>query len=64
LANETNLAMTKSINEISHVMGKKTIAKGIENKPTFDKLKEIGIDYAQGYYIGRPSPLDRLLLVN
>jgi diguanylate cyclase (GGDEF)-like protein/PAS domain S-box-containing protein len=64
LVNETNLAMTKSINEISHVMGKKTIAKGIENKPTFDKLKEIGIDYAQGYYIGRPSPLDRLLLVN
>jgi diguanylate cyclase (GGDEF)-like protein/PAS domain S-box-containing protein len=63
LANEINLAMAKSIIEISHVMGKKTIAKGIENKSTLDKMKVIGIDYAQGYYLGRPQPLNRLLLV-
>ena len=49
--------MVRSINEIGHVMGKKTIAEFVENKQTLSALKRLGVDYAQGYYIGKPIPL-------
>ena len=38
-------------------MGIKTIAKAVENTATLDLLKAIGVDYAQGYALGRPRPL-------
>ena len=60
LDDEVDLAMVKSINEVGHVMNKKTIAEFVENKQIFDLLKSLGIDYAQGYAIGRPVPLDEL----
>ena len=50
-------AMVRSINEIAHVMGKKTIAEFVENNEVLEKLKEIGVDYAQGYFIGKPKKL-------
>ena len=56
-----NLAMVKSINDIGQVMGKQTIAEFVENDGILEKLREVGVDYAQGYRIGRPTPLDRLL---
>ncbi len=52
-----DLAMVKSINEIGHVMGKKTIAEYVENAEIFSLLTEIGVDYSQGYFIGKPTPL-------
>jgi diguanylate cyclase (GGDEF)-like protein/PAS domain S-box-containing protein len=56
-----DLAMVKSINEIGHMMGKKTIAEFVENDPILEKLREIGVDYAQGYGISRPCPLNGLV---
>ena len=53
-------AMVKSINEIAQVMGMKTIAKFVENDVIKGMLKEIGVNYAQGYGIGKPQPLDEL----
>lgn len=58
--NEVNLAMVKSINEISHVMGKKTIAEFVEDDATFALLRNMGVDYAQGYAIGYPVPIEEL----
>lgn len=52
-----DLAMVKSINEVGHIMGKKTIAEFVENKETLLLLNQLGIDYAQGYYLGKPVPL-------
>lgn len=54
-------AMVKSINEIGQVMGMKTIAEFVENDVIKGMLKEIGIDYVQGYGIGKPLPLEELL---
>ena len=54
-------AMVKSINEIGHVMGMQTIAEFVENDVIKGMLKEIGVDYAQGYGIGKPQPFDELL---
>lgn len=51
-------AMVKSINEIAHVMGKRTVAEFVENDAILKKLEEIGVDYAQGYGIAVPLPLD------
>jgi diguanylate cyclase (GGDEF)-like protein/PAS domain S-box-containing protein len=49
-------AMVKSINEIGHVMGMKTIAEFVESDAIREKLLEIGIDCVQGYGIEKPRP--------
>ena len=54
-------AMVKSINEVGHVMGMQTIAEFVENDEIQQKLIEIGVDYAQGYGIGKPHPFDELI---
>ena len=54
-------AIVKSINDIGHVMKMKTIAEYAENDEIKGMLREIGIDYAQGYGIDRPTSLDELL---
>ena len=54
-------AMVKSINEIGQVMGMKTIAEFVEDKKIMDKLKVIGVNYAQGYFIDKPKPLIDIL---
>ncbi len=54
-------AMVKSINEIGHVMGMKTIAEFVENDIIKGMLKEIGVNYVQGYGVGKPQPLEELL---
>ena len=47
-------AMVKSINDIGHVMGMKTIAEFVENENIKERLKAIGVNYAQGYGIEMP----------
>ena len=49
-------AMVESINHIGHVMGLHTIAEFVESPAIMVALREIGVDYAQGYAIGRPQP--------
>jgi len=49
-------AMVEAINDIGHVMGKKTIAEFVENAATVDALREIGVDYAQGFGVAKPVP--------
>jgi EAL domain-containing protein (putative c-di-GMP-specific phosphodiesterase class I) len=53
-----NFELVKSINEIGHVMGKRTIAEFVENDATLGALKDIGIDYAQGFGINIPQPVE------
>jgi len=57
-----DLAMVKSTNEIGHVMGKQPIAEFVENAAVLENLREIGVDYAQGYGISRPRPIDETLV--
>ena len=55
--NTIDRAMVKSINEIGHVMGKQTIAEFVENQAIFEVLKEIGVDFVQGFATGQPEIL-------
>ena len=50
-------AMVRSINEVGHVMGIKTIAEFAASTRIIESLREIGVDYAQGYAVARPVPL-------
>ena len=53
-------AMVEAINNIGHVMGIKTIAEFVETEAVADELRRMGVDYAQGYWVGRPEPMDAL----
>jgi len=53
---QTHMAMTEAINHIGHVLGHKTIAEFVENESILEKLRTIGVDYAQGYGIAKPTP--------
>jgi len=46
----------KSITDVARGMGIKSIAEFVENGEIAQFLKKIGVDYAQGYYIGKPAP--------
>ncbi|OOZ39210.1 hypothetical protein BOW53_12570 [Solemya pervernicosa gill symbiont] len=50
--------MVKSINEVGHDMGLKTIAEFVENRELLELLRRMGVDYAQGYGIDVPQPLE------
>ncbi len=54
-------AIVESINDVGHKIGAVTIAEFVEDEETLDLVREIGIDMAQGWHVGRPEPLEDLL---
>ena len=57
LGDPIDYAMVKSINDIGHVMGKRTVAEFVDDAAILGVLRDIGVDYAQGYAIGEPKPM-------
>ncbi len=57
-----DVAMVKAMYSIGNALGLKIIAEYVENKAIFDILGEIGVDYAQGYGVEMPRPLNSLVL--
>jgi diguanylate cyclase (GGDEF)-like protein len=53
-----NRAIVKATNEIGHALGIKTIAEYVEDAETLQALRELGVDYGQGFGIARPRPLE------
>jgi PAS domain S-box-containing protein len=51
------LAKVTAINQVARTMGVKTIAEMVESETVLAKLREIGVDFAQGFGISRPRPL-------
>jgi diguanylate cyclase (GGDEF)-like protein len=47
----------RSIVELAKGLNKWTIAEFVEDEATLELLRELGVDYAQGYHVGRPAPL-------
>jgi Amt family ammonium transporter len=56
LVNEQDAAMVEAINHIGHVMNVRTIAEFVCDDGTLQRLREFGVDFAQGYHLGRPQP--------
>jgi len=58
-ANHHDAVIVRSTVELGHNLGMKVIAEGVENQVVWDKLKALGCDSAQGYYMGRPVAADK-----
>jgi diguanylate cyclase (GGDEF)-like protein/PAS domain S-box-containing protein len=56
--NADDKIFVRTLAEIAQAFGKKTVAEFVESEDILHILKEFGIDYAQGYHIGRPGALD------
>jgi diguanylate cyclase (GGDEF)-like protein/PAS domain S-box-containing protein len=50
-------AIVDSINRIGHILGMRTIAESVEDNATLTRIKELGLDFAQGYYVAEPEAL-------
>ena len=61
VSNPADEAMVRSINEVAKLLGKCTVAEFVEDDATLERLRELGVDYAQGYGIERPIPIDDLI---
>lgn len=57
-----DFAMVKAIHEVGHIMGMQTIAEFVEHSTTKEKLRELGVDYAQTYAIHKPQAFEEILL--
>jgi diguanylate cyclase (GGDEF)-like protein/PAS domain S-box-containing protein len=56
-------AMVEAINSVGHVMGKQTIAEFVDSDRVMKALREVGVDYAQGYWVAKPRPFGPRLRV-
>lgn len=61
LDNKGDEGIVRSIINLSHNFGLSVVAEGVESGPMLDLLTELGCDYGQGFYIGKPMPKDSLL---
>lgn len=59
-SDEIDYTMLQSINSMAHLLGIKTIAESVDGDATVDRLKLIGVDYAQGYHLGDLVQLDEI----
>jgi diguanylate cyclase (GGDEF)-like protein/PAS domain S-box-containing protein len=60
LSDPIDFEMVKSINDIGHAMGLKTVAEYVENEEILAALKSLGVDAFQGYGVAKPAPISQL----
>jgi PAS domain S-box-containing protein len=58
--NPQNQHVVKAIVNLAQAFARQTIAEGVENQATLELLEQYDVDYAQGYEIGRPAPIDTI----
>jgi EAL domain-containing protein (putative c-di-GMP-specific phosphodiesterase class I)/GGDEF domain-containing protein len=56
--NEIDVALVSSMHETSRFLGIKTVAEMVEDRETLDILRRIGVNFVQGYHLGKPLPID------
>jgi EAL domain-containing protein (putative c-di-GMP-specific phosphodiesterase class I) len=54
---ESDRQIVRSLVGVARDFDVRTIAEGVENRETLELLRQFGVDYAQGYYLGRPEPI-------
>jgi EAL domain-containing protein (putative c-di-GMP-specific phosphodiesterase class I) len=53
-----NQQIVKAIVSMARVLGQKTVAEWVGDEATFELLRAYGVNYAQGYYVGHPGPIE------
>ena len=61
-SNPASHHVVEAVVALARGFGLKTIGEGVEDAETFKLLRELGVDFAQGYHIARPGPLDQTAL--
>ena len=61
VSNRRSQATVRGIVELAKGFSVDTVAEYVENQAIADKVRELGVDYAQGYAFGTPEPLDKIL---
>jgi diguanylate cyclase (GGDEF)-like protein len=61
VGNKRSQATVRGIVELARGFSIDTVAEYVETQAIADKVRELGVDYAQGYAFGRPEPLDKVL---
>lgn len=61
MSDPVDQGMVRAINDIAQLTDKRTIAEFVENQASLDRLAELGVDYAQGYHLAKPQPVDELI---
>ena len=61
LENPLSEAIVESVARIARVIDAQTVAEFVENEQIVERLRRAGIDFAQGYQVGRPQPLAEVL---
>ena len=54
---ERDVHLVRTIVNLAEGLGQQTIAEGVEDEETLGMLRDLGVDFAQGYHLGRPAPL-------
>jgi PAS domain S-box-containing protein len=62
-SNPDNQNLVKAIVSLAQGFGQQTIAEGVENEETLTLLRDYGVDFAQGFHLGRPSAMDSSTLL-
>lgn len=57
LTNPANQHVIRAIVNLARAFGHRTVAEGVEDAATLEFLRDVGVDLAQGYHLGRPAPL-------
>ena len=58
VGDDIDQAMVEAVHHVGHMMGLKTVAEWVESREILLKLRQIGVNYGQGYALGYPQPLD------
>ena len=62
VTNPASCHVVQAVVALARGFGLQTVAEGVEDDETFELLSELGVDYAQGYHIARPAPLDKAVI--
>jgi EAL domain-containing protein (putative c-di-GMP-specific phosphodiesterase class I) len=59
LADRDKAAIVRSTIDLGHDLGLAVVAEGVEDRPTLERLRALGCDFAQGHYISKPVPIQQ-----
>jgi diguanylate cyclase (GGDEF)-like protein/PAS domain S-box-containing protein len=62
VADRTDQLVIRAVVDIARGLGKRTVAEMVGDEETLNLVRELGVDYVQGFHIGRPAPLARWLI--
>jgi EAL domain-containing protein (putative c-di-GMP-specific phosphodiesterase class I) len=57
-------SMVEAISRVGRALGIATIAEKVESAEVFAELQRLGVQFAQGYYVAKPAPIDSLTIAS